>query len=174
VTAVSDELGTARLVLRPWTSAESSAVAEGARLGDWAADFPDASGVEHADWAAEAPRGPFGFRLVVERAPHIDGSQASPKAGLVVGSVGLEVTGDQAELFMGIVPSRRSRGYAAEAVRAVVAHAFADSSIEEVLAFVELANAASLRALGKAGFAHNGFPPVDGSAIFEVRRASDR
>jgi [ribosomal protein S5]-alanine N-acetyltransferase len=159
----SGELGTARLVLRPWTSAESGAVAEGVRLGDWAADFPDASGVEHADWAAEAPLGPFGFRLVVER-----------ESGLVVGSVGLEGAGDQAELFMGIVPSRRGRGYAAEAVRAVVAHAFADSSIEEVLAFVELANAASLRALGKAGFAHNGFPPVDGSAIFEVRRASDR
>jgi [ribosomal protein S5]-alanine N-acetyltransferase len=159
VTAVN-ELETARLVLRPWTAAEWDAVAEGGRLGGWAADFPDASGVEHADWAATTPLdGPFGFRLVVER-----------ESGLVVGSVGLEDGGTQAELFVGIVPSRRGRGYAAESARALVVHAFAVSAAEAVFAFVETENLASMRALERAGFVDNGFPAVDGSTVVEVRR----
>ena len=122
---------------------------------------------------------PFRSWLVVERDPEIggsgpsptpDGSQASPSAGLVVGSVGLEEHGDQAELFFGIVPSRRGRGFGAEAVRALVAHAFASSAVVEVIAMVEVANGASLRALERAGFADNGFPAADGVTIYETRR----
>jgi [ribosomal protein S5]-alanine N-acetyltransferase len=92
------------------------------------------------------------------------------ESGLVVGSAGLEDGGTQAELFVAIVPSRRGRGYAAESARGLVAHAFAVSAVEAVFAFVETTNLASMRALERAGFVDNGFPPVDGSTVVEVRR----
>lgn len=154
-------LRTARLVLRPWTMPEANAVLVGKRLSGWSEDFPDADSAEQAAWALDALPDPFGFRLVVERS-----------SNLVVGSVGLEGSHEngQAELFFALVPSRRGRGYATEAVRALVAHAFEVSEIAEVIAMVELANAPSLRVLERVGFAHNGFEPTGGVTIFELRR----
>lgn len=154
-------LRTARLVLRPWTVPEANAVLAGRRLSGWSEDFPDADSAEQAPWALDGLPDPFGFRLLVERS-----------SKLVVGSVGLDgrPSNAQAELFFALVPSRRGRGYATEAVRALVAHAFEASEVAEVFAMVELANAPSLGVLERAGFAHNGFEAVDGVTIFEVRR----
>lgn len=163
-------------MLRPLSVAESAAVAEGVRLEGWAADFPAEADMEHAALAAEStPADPFSLWLVVERDPQVgvSGPSLTPGgsgAGLVVGSVGLEEHGDQAELYFGIVPSRRGRGFGAEAVRALVAHVFAASAVVEVIAMVEVANAASLRALERAGFADNGFPAAGGVTVYEARR----
>jgi RimJ/RimL family protein N-acetyltransferase len=56
------------------------------------------------------------------------------------------------ELGYGIVPSRQGRGYATEAVAAMVAVAWADPVVEAVVATTGTGNAASRRVLEKAGF----------------------
>jgi [ribosomal protein S5]-alanine N-acetyltransferase len=84
----------------------------------------------------------FGQRLVVERA-----------TGLVVGGIGLfgPPEGGQVEFGYGIVESRRGRGYATEAARALVQAALGMPGVTEVTAGVDPANAASVRVLEKAG-----------------------
>nr|WP_241562627.1 GNAT family N-acetyltransferase [Streptomyces hoynatensis] len=135
---------TARLLLRPWSAAEVSAVVGEGRLPHWAEDFP-AEGdrvialllTEHSEWLGE-----FGHRQIVERA-----------SGLVVGSIGLfwPPRAGEVEFGYGVVPSRRGRGYATEAVRALVAFALNAPGVRAVYAEVDPANPASARVLRKAG-----------------------
>ena len=56
------------------------------------------------------------------------------------------------EVGNGIVPSRQGRGYATEAVAAMVAVAWADPVVEAVVATTAPGNQPSQRVLGKAGF----------------------
>ncbi|MEU4342242.1 GNAT family N-acetyltransferase [Nocardia sp. NPDC023852] len=143
--SLSTELTTERLVLRSWTSDEASAVLGDRRGAVWAADFP-AEGdrviagllTKHPDWL-----GPFGHRLIIERV-----------SGFVVGSIGLfwPATDGQLEIGYGIVASRRGRGYATEATRALAAHALTAPEVHTVSAEVELSNPPSVRVLEKAGF----------------------
>ncbi|MFG3338186.1 GNAT family N-acetyltransferase [Glycomyces sp. NPDC048151] len=146
--AVAD-LRTERLLLRVWTAVEAATVAEGGRLDDWAEDFPDAGDKVIAPLIAAEPAwlGPFGHRLIVERA-----------SGLVVGSLGLfwPPADGAVELGYGVAPSRRGRGYAPEAVLALTAHAFTSPAVEAVFAHVEPSNPASVRVLEKAGFVPGG------------------
>lgn len=142
--AVAD-LRTERLMLRVWTAAEAAVVTEGGRLDDWAEGFPAEGDQVIAPLIAAEPAwsGPFGHRLIVER-----------ESGLVVGSLGLfwPPTAGAVELGYGVAPSRRGRGYASEAVRALTAHAFTAPEVEAVFAHVEPSNPASVRVLEKAGF----------------------
>ncbi|MEU5940421.1 GNAT family N-acetyltransferase [Micromonospora sp. NPDC047548] len=55
------------------------------------------------------------------------------------------------EFGYGVVLSRRGRGYATEAARAIVAFALTAPGVREVRADVEPANRASVRVLEKAG-----------------------
>ncbi len=55
------------------------------------------------------------------------------------------------EFGYGVVASRRGRGYAPEAARALVAYALTLPAVTTVYADVERANPASLRVLEKAG-----------------------
>jgi RimJ/RimL family protein N-acetyltransferase len=139
------DLTTARLVLRPWTAAEVAAVLGDTGSVHWADDFPaDGDRViaglfdQHPAWLGE-----YGHRLIVER-----------DSGLVVGSVGLFwPPGDGAvEIGYGIVPSRRGRGYAPEATRALAEFALTASDVHTVVATVEMSNPSSVRVLEKAGF----------------------
>jgi len=84
----------------------------------------------------------FGQRLVVERA-----------TGLVVGGIGLfgPPEDGRVEFGYGIVESRRGRGYATEAARALVQAALGLPGVTEVTAGVDPANPASVRVLEKAG-----------------------
>ena len=84
----------------------------------------------------------FGQRLVVERA-----------TGLVVGGIGLfgPPEDGRVEFGYGIVESRRGRGYATEAARALVEVALGLPHVTEVTAGVDPTNAASVRVLEKAG-----------------------
>ncbi|MFB8350406.1 GNAT family N-acetyltransferase [Streptomyces niveus] len=151
-TPVSD-LTTDRLVLRSWPADEVAAVVAGeSRLPHWAEDFP-AEGDRViagfiAGFIAEHPGtlGPYGQRQIIERA-----------TGLVVGAVGLFPPADGTiEFGYGIVPSRRGRGYASEAARAIAAFALTAPGIHTVRAKVELSNPASARVLEKAGLTRVG------------------
>ncbi|MEU0954580.1 GNAT family protein [Streptomyces niveus] len=142
-TPVSD-LTTDRLVLRSWPADEVAAVVAGeSRLPHWAEDFPAEGDRVIAGFIAEHPGtlGPYGQRQIIERA-----------TGLVVGAVGLFPPADGTiEFGYGIVPSRRGRGYASEAARAIAAFALTAPGVHTVGAKVELSNPASARVLEKAG-----------------------
>ncbi|WP_367124137.1 GNAT family N-acetyltransferase [Streptomyces phytohabitans] len=145
------DVRTARLILRPWGAADVTAVLDGSgtRSADWADDFPAEGDRLMAGLFAERPAwlGPYGHRLIVERA-----------SGVLVGSVGLFWPPDEGvlELGYGIVASRRGRGYATEAARAMAAYALTAPGVRAVSAGVEPPNPASVRVLEKAGFRYAG------------------
>lgn len=168
------ELTTDRLVLRSWTTAEADAVIAatpgGIRPADWCADFPSDGDSVIAGLLGDHPAwlGAYGHRLVVER----DG-------GLVVGSIGLFWPPAEGvlELGYGIVASRRGRGYATEATRALAAFALATPGVHTVAAGVELSNPASVRVLEKAGFERYDTTPAEtaeGTARFVTTRHNSR
>jgi len=152
-------VSSARLILRPWPCDAVRAITAGDRLDDWAVDYPGDGDVVIAGLlrgAQEAAGGPgagraggdaadeaWGHRQVVERA-----------SGLVVGGIGFfgPPHGGEVEIGYGIVPSRQGSGYATEALRAMIAMAWADSRVLTVAAGTDPGNAASQRVLAKAGF----------------------
>ncbi|MEU7107946.1 GNAT family N-acetyltransferase [Streptomyces sp. NPDC046215] len=138
------DLITERLVLRPWSPAEVTAVLDDVRPAHWAADFPAEGDRVIAGFIAGRPEalGPYGQRQIIER-----------DSGLVVGAIGLFWPPHEGalEFGYGVVPSRRGRGYAPEAARAVVEFALASAEVHTVHADVEFMNPASIRVLEKAG-----------------------
>ena len=156
-------LVSARLILRPVPWDAVRAITAGSRLGDWADDYPSDGDVviagllQGADQALGLEAGQvgagqvgadpgdeaWGHRQVVERA-----------SGLVVGGIGFfgPPHGGEVEIGYGIVPSRQGSGYATEALRAMIAMAWADSRVLTVAAGTDPGNAASQRVLAKAGF----------------------
>jgi GNAT superfamily N-acetyltransferase len=165
----------ARLILRPLPRDAIRAITAGHRLDDWADDYPGdgdimiAGLLQHADQVSvgkagaggaglgragtgqageglalgDAADGAWGHRQVVERA-----------SGLVVGGIGFfgPPRGGEVEIGYGIVPSRQGRGYATEALQAMIVMAWADSRVAIVVAGTDPGNVASQRVLGKAGF----------------------
>ena len=141
------ELTTDRLLLPPVTAEHVAAVTAGHRLEGWAPDFPSEgdeviAGMLDRNGVPVGAATVFGQRLVVER-----------DTGLVVGGIGLfgPPENGQVELGYGIVESRRGRGYATEAARAMVQLALDLPGVTEVVAGVDPTNAASVRVLEKAG-----------------------
>lgn len=140
-----------RLVLRPLPWDAVRAIAAGHRLPGWADDYPAEGDVVIAGLLFRA--GPaawpganqaWGHRQVVER-----------DTGLVVGGIGFAGppgAAGEVELGYGIVPSRQGRGYATEAVAAMLGVAWADPVVEAVVASTATGNLASQRVLEKAGF----------------------
>jgi ribosomal-protein-alanine N-acetyltransferase len=142
-------LTTPHLRLPVWPRADLAAVVAGDRRPHWAADFPADGDREIAGHLAAVPGAPVpdGQRLLVERA-----------TGLVVGAAGL-FPPDEAGVVAfgyGVVPSRRGRGYATEAARALVEHALTLPGVTAVRAEAERANPASVRVLEKAGLPYAG------------------
>ncbi|MBE1532720.1 GNAT family N-acetyltransferase [Actinomadura algeriensis] len=139
---MSSSLFTERLILRPWPSEDVAAAASGRRRPGWAADFPADGDRVIAGLLAADPAAARGQRQIVER-----------ETGLVIGSIGLfwPAADGAVEFGYGVVPSRRGRGHATEAARAVVAFALAEPDVRTVRAGVEPSNAASVRVLEKAG-----------------------
>jgi GNAT superfamily N-acetyltransferase len=151
-------LVSARLIMRPVPWDAVLAITEGERLDDWAPDYPGDGDAVIARLLAEVGRGlgsarpgdgaepgdgAWGHRQVVERA-----------SGLVVGGTGFfgPPRDAEVEIGYGIVPSRQGRGYATEALRAMIAMAWADARVRTVVAGTDPGNVASQRVLGKAGF----------------------
>lgn len=142
--ATTTDLVTDRLVLRQWSADELDAVLGARRHPHWAEDFPAEGDRVIAGYLTTHPAGlsPYGQRQIIER-----------ETGLVVGAIGLfwPPTDGQIEIGYGVVASRRGRGYASEAARALVAFALTAPEVRAVYANVELANPASIRVLEKAG-----------------------
>lgn len=141
-----------RLLLRPLTAASAQAIVDGRREPDWAADYPDSGDLEIARMVAGSPAlSPaavdFGIRQVVET-----------ETGLVVGGIGFFGPPENGwvEIGYGIVPSRQRRGYASEALAAMLAHAWSFHDVKEVRAGTTEDNPASQRVLAKAGFEYAG------------------
>ncbi len=125
------ELRTARLVLSPITDADIAAVVETRRQSNWAADFPSPGDEEIAGLLSRTGlpvNAHLGHRLVLERG-----------SGQLIGGVGFFGPPDRGriEIGYGIVQSRRRRGYATEAVIAMVQFAFTQPDVAEVVADVD-------------------------------------
>jgi len=93
--------------------------------------------------------------------------------GTPVGGIGFKgapgANGD-VELGYGIDEPYRRRGYAAEAVGAMLTWALAQLGVERVLAQTEPNNEISQKVLAKNGFVRNGFG--EEGPLFEVRKIS--
>jgi len=143
------ELTTDRLVLRTWTLAEAASVLGDSRAADWAEDFPAEGDRVIAGLLDRKPAwlGEHGHRLVIER-----------DRGLVVGAIGLfwPPSDGTLEIGYGIVASRRGRGYATEAARALIDHAFGNREHQMLVAGARISNPASRRVLEKCGFQWTG------------------
>lgn len=118
------------------------------RRPDWAADFPAPTDYDAARQFFETglltdTAAVFGTRLIRERC-----------TGEVVGTIGF--TGipldGSIEVSYGIVPSRRGRGYASEALVTLARHALDQPGVRAVTAFTETSNLASQALLLTAGF----------------------
>jgi [ribosomal protein S5]-alanine N-acetyltransferase len=160
---------TARLDLIPHTpdhflalieGEEAYAERSGLRPAEGLRDFavsPDISPEFLARLRAGVPPDPWkdGFALI-ERA-----SQT------VIGLCGFKGPPDPVgtvEIAYGVVPSRQNLGYATEAARAVIAHAFTHPEVQLVCAHTLAEPSASTRVLTKCGFTHAGevIDPEDG------------
>jgi [ribosomal protein S5]-alanine N-acetyltransferase len=122
----------------------------GKRLADWASDFPSEgdlgiAGMLHRAGPPDAHTPPefWGHRHVIERS-----------TSEVVGGIGFKGPPEDgiAEIGYGIVPSRQRRGYATEAVLALVGAGWQHSALVAVIAHTEPGNTASQTVLERAGF----------------------
>ena len=75
-----------------------------------------------------------------------------------------------AEVGYSVVPSARRRGYATEIVAALVGHAFAESSVHQVIAHTSDANAASTQVLLRCGFERVGHGSEPESVQYRKKR----
>ena len=95
--------------------------------------------------AAAAPGAePFGIWVMIESA-----------TGIVVGDIGFLGPADVAgavEVGYSVVPDRRRRGYAGEALAALVAWVLEEPGVVSVVARCEVGNVASMRTLRRVGF----------------------
>ncbi|MGH4029238.1 GNAT family N-acetyltransferase [Actinomycetota bacterium Odt1-20B] len=143
--AAGADIATKRLVLRPWTTSEATAVVDNNRSPHWADDFPAEGDQVIAGLLDQNPAwfGAYGHRLIIER-----------ESGLAVGSIGLFWPPSEGvlEIGYGIVASRRGRGYAPEATQALAEFALTAPDVHTMSATVEPSNPSSIRVLEKAGF----------------------
>lgn len=142
---VSGVISTDRLDLRVFTSSTAAAVASGTpRDQDWADGFPREDDQDAARMYLRAPHAVFGSWFITERA-----------TGQVIGTIGFFGPPDAEGLVMvgyGLVEQARQRGYATEALRALVGYALVHRDVRQLAADCDLENVASHRVLLKAGF----------------------
>jgi RimJ/RimL family protein N-acetyltransferase len=145
---VTADIVTDRLTLRLMTLDQARAIANGERRDAWAEGYPIdderdvarlllASGHEQIE--------AIGIRQIVDR-----------ETGLVTGGIGFFGGPDDDGVInvgYGVAPEARNRGYAAEALAAVLDVVRADARITRVHADTTIDNVASVRVLEKAGFA---------------------
>ena len=147
------EILTPRLLLRDFTAADLPAFLT-YQTDPRQAEFygPDEVGPEQArglfqrflDWAAEVPRRNFQL-AIAER----DGS------GEAIGSCGVRLQGCEpgtAEFGLEIASGHQGRGFATEAARAILAFAFDDLGVREVLGTTVTENDRVQRLVARLGF----------------------
>jgi 8-oxo-dGTP diphosphatase len=146
---------TARLVLRPLRAADAPAVA--ALAADWeVARHTQRIPHPYPDGAAEA----FIAQVAADRAAgHADVFAITRRDdGLFLGNIGLEQGDRPGEVEVGYWLGRPfwGAGYATEAVKAAVRHAFGFPDVRTVFAEIHPDNVASRRVLEKAGLRETG------------------
>lgn len=144
------ELTTPRLRLRPLASGEMQALLDGRPLDGqrWAEGYPLDGTLVGVAMQADlvrrgVERGPFGHYQVLLAAE-----------GLVIGDIGFHAPPDdlgEVSIGFGIVPAARGRGYAGEALRALLGWALLQPEVRAVHADTDLVNLASQRVLLGAG-----------------------
>lgn len=150
------QLRTAQLELRP-LAAGAAAVLPGDRASAAAGigvllapGWPLADLLDVLPMQAAASPGaePFGIWVMIEAA-----------TGTVVGDIGFMGPPDEAgavEVGYSVVPDRRRRGCAGEALAALVAWVLNEPGVASVIARCDAGNEASVRTLRRAGFVETG------------------
>lgn len=164
-------LTTSQLELRPMPAAAAKALAHdreavprmvGATLPeDWPQRELLAVLPHQALAAPEEER--FGVWMMIERATNT-----------VVGDIGFLGPPDASggiEIGYSVIPDRRRRGYAGEAVQAMVEWAFGQPGVRVVVADCDADNRASIRTLERAGFRVTG--QTDGRISWTATRQRD-
>jgi [ribosomal protein S5]-alanine N-acetyltransferase len=143
-------LTTARLRLRPLASAEMQALLDGVPVPGlrWAEGYPlDGTLVAVAMQESLVKRG-------VDRGGFCHYQVILPEEDVVIGDVGFHAPPDElgeVSVGFGIVPAARRRGYAVEALSAVLEWALRQPEVRVVHADTDLVNLASQRVLLNAG-----------------------
>ena len=146
---------TERLVLRRFRPSDVEAFAsyrsdpEVARFQSWAAPVSLAAAASLVEeFAAADPGSPGWFQYAVELRSE----------RLLIGDVGVNLHDNrmQAEIGYTFAPGWQGRGYATEAVRAVLDHLFHVKGLHRVSAECDARNVASSRVLERAGFQREG------------------
>ncbi|MCE6993609.1 GNAT family N-acetyltransferase [Saccharothrix sp. S26] len=140
-------------MLRPFTAADAPAFAEYrsdpavARYQGWEAPFTLAQAEEFVRDVAESdPAAPGWYQYAVE------------VGGVLVGDVGVGLHENrmQADIGYTLATAHQGRGYAAEAVRRVLAHLFEVRGLHRVSAECDARNERSARLLTRVGFRQEG------------------
>jgi [ribosomal protein S5]-alanine N-acetyltransferase len=98
-----------------------------------------------------------------------DGSRQSVVAG--AGFLGPPSPDGVVEIGYSVVPEERNKGYASEAVRALVDHALSQPSVQHLIAHTADSNAASSSVLIRSGFIRVGPGLEAGSSTYQRSRA---
>jgi RimJ/RimL family protein N-acetyltransferase len=148
-------IATERLVLRRFRPSDAATLAayrsdpEVARYQSWSAPYPLAAARETvAALAAGDPAEAGWFQYAIER--------TADRAH--IGDVGVDLHENrmQAEIGFTLAPAYQGRGYAAEAVRALLDHLFTVRGLHKVSAEADARNLASARLLERVGFTREG------------------
>jgi RimJ/RimL family protein N-acetyltransferase len=159
LTAVPPLITTERLVLRSWTTEDAGALFELSNDRTTMVYFPDLPSREQIDALVARHRENLGtgrpglFAVEVRPGHHL--------AGEFVGYVGLaEPTWDApftpcVEIGWRLRKVAWGHGYATEAARAVLAHAFGPLALSEVVSFTAVANEPSRAVMRRIGMRHH-------------------
>ena len=151
-------IATDRLVLRRFRTADAAPLAayrsdpEVARYQSWDAPFPLLRAeTAVANFIASDPDRPGWFQYAVERTAD----------GVHIGDVGVNLHPNrmQAEIGFTMAPAYQGRGYASEAVGAVLDRLFTVQGVQRVSAECDARNTASARLLERVGFRREGLRP---------------
>lgn len=138
--------------------------------GSWPPGEYDRDALEYfRSRLAETPEavGWYGWYVISLRA---DGSRQSLVAG--AGFLGPPSPGGVVEIGYSVVPEERGRGYASEAVRALLAHAFRDATVERIVANTADSNVAASAVLIQCGFRRVGAAQAQASSTYERTRSA--
>ena len=148
-------IATERLVLRRFRAADAGTFAayrsdpEVARYQSWTAPFPsERARALVAEFAAADPDRPGWYQWAIELV----------EARAHIGDLGVALHENllQAEIGFTLAPAYQNRGYAAEAVRAMLDHLFRVRGLHKVSAEADARNIASARLLERVGFVREG------------------
>ncbi|NUR07582.1 MAG: GNAT family N-acetyltransferase [Nocardioidaceae bacterium] len=153
---------TERLTLRPGTAADAEATWAYRRLDTVAA------------WLTEHPTDLEAYRSTFTDPERLAATVVVERDGTLVGDLMLRVEDAwaqsevadrarrrQAELGWVLDPAYTGRGYATEAVRALLAHCFTDLGVRRVVATCFLANTTSWRLMERVGMRREGHAVAD-------------